>query len=489
MSINDVTGKSMLFLANSNREAELLFCGLKLLLECETSRLGVRGGVPLDQLGGKLGKGALSPVSARGNVKSSSSRVVNNRRDRVSSDTRSSTRHNTAVSRKSKDDLDDRSKYSSFGEPGTDSDDSGTNEDEVSKDSLSELAGARIMERHQVPEGRQSWSQLPGRNKMRQMASGGNASPREGGQQMPPPQQQLQGQAPMYELGKAVCTDIATNVALPLPLAMCRVLFLDSSSPVNKAWETGRSDYDYRHGAWAFPVGSPREFEQRNGAASSEHQLISRGSMVGAQRLVSYSRTRNRELVRLSETILVEQDIPDYLAFTVTDQMPRRGFSARARILLRSFGNQGCDARIVTEIRPVGKNLSNQQAVHKAFILVLDEMKKRYSVEEKGESLWAHLYHWHYTKYMPFTKTLTHLLMLIFPKDCWGYFLMYIILSRVRAVNHHLRRITKQSLLAGGCSIMLDMAIILIMAMHRLQPLGPCRQITFHKITKHGPNK
>ena len=391
LSVSDVTGKSMLFLADSGPEAELLFSGLKLLLECETSRLGVRGGVPLDQLGGRLGKGALSPLSARGQKSSRGRRAGTD----VSS--KSNRYHSNAVSRKSKDDLDDRSKYSSFGEPGTSSDDEPNVNDDLSKDLFSELAGARIIsDRHQVPEGRQSWSQLPGRNKMRHMASGDGrgvdvASSPQGGGQLAHQPLQAQAQAPAhYELGKSISSEIAVDVALPLPLALCRVLFLDSSSPVNRAWEAGRhADSDYRHGAWTFPPGSARDFErQNNGGLLSEQKVVSQGSMAGAQRAVSYRRTRNRELVRLSETISVEHDDVDRtLVFSVTDQMPRRGFNARVRIYLKSFKNQGCQARVVAEIRPVGKNLSNQQAVHKAFVLVLDEMKKRYGAEDKGEIL------------------------------------------------------------------------------------------------------
>lgn len=190
---------------------------------------------------------------------------------------------------------------------------------------------------------------------------------------------------PTYELGKAMHTDIATNISLPLPLAMCRVLFLDSSSPLNKTWEADRPDSDYRHGPWTFPPGSIREFEVSS--SSSEQHLISRASMAGAQRTVSYGRMRNRELVRLSEKIIVEQDDNQNLHVVYVDQMPRRGFSAKARLILRSFGDQSCEARVVTEICPIGKNLSNQLAVHKAFVLVLDEMKKRYGLDERGENL------------------------------------------------------------------------------------------------------
>jgi len=62
----DVSRTSLLFLANNFREAELLVRGLKLLLERETARLGVRGGLPITALGGKAADGAMSPAAARG---------------------------------------------------------------------------------------------------------------------------------------------------------------------------------------------------------------------------------------------------------------------------------------------------------------------------------------------------------------------------------------------------------------------------------------
>jgi hypothetical protein len=356
LAINDVTGKSILFLAESNREAELLFCGLKLLLECETVRLSVRGGVPLNKLGGKLGKGALSPASARG---TSTFRVNRKNVGEVNID------HHAP--RRAKEDLGDRSKYSSFGEPGTSSDES------VSDDENGSFNNEFGMEKHSnpylAPED-MNLSQLHERNHTIQLASGA-ISPRK------------EPQTPIYELGKAICTDIATNISLPVPLALCRVLFLDSLSPVNKTWETSRLDTDYRHGEWTFPPGSVRECEKDS---SSEYNIVSRGSMVGAKRTISYNKRRNRELVRLSEMILVEQDdLITSLVIVIKDEMPRRGFQAKACLQLRSFGNQSCEARVVTNIKPVGKNLSDQEAVHKAFVLVLDEMRKRYGVEGRGK--------------------------------------------------------------------------------------------------------
>ena len=363
IAIRDVTGKSMLFLAESNGEAELLFCGLKLLLESETTRLSVRGGVPLNKLGGKLGKGALTPQTARGSL--TSSRGSGRRSDRPGP-----SKNTRQTPKRTKGDLDDRSKYSSFGDPGTSSDESSETDGDVSSPSRESDERDKFGSRTQVPEGRQSWSQMPGRSAMRQMASG-VVSPRA-----------VPQAPPTYELGKAVRTDIATNVSFSLPLALCRVLFLDSSSPVNKAWESSRSDTNYKHGAWAFPPGgSRRDFDSQN---ASEQHLISSGSMSGAQRTVSYSRPRHRELVRLSETISVEKDDDETLEVVFADQMPRRGFAAKARLVLRSLGAQSCEARVVAEIKPIGKNLTNQTGVHKAFVLVLDEMKKRYGAEESG---------------------------------------------------------------------------------------------------------
>ena len=364
LSIQDVMGKSMLFLANSSKEAEMLFCGLKLLLECETSRLSVRGGVPLDELGGQIGKGALTPKTARGSI-----------RRRSRSRDRNGLVPKSRTSRQVKEDLDDnKSRYSSFGDAGTDSDDSNGDAKTKALQQEAESIAADVDDRHRVPDGRASWSQLPGRNHMKFLA----AAPTD----FPPP---------TYELGKVISTAMATNVTLPLPLSMCRMMFLDSSSPLNRSWEAGRTDINFQHGPWSFPPGSAREFEQ---TSSGEQQLIARASMVGAQRSISYSRARNRELVRLTETVVVERDDEKSLVFVVADQMPRRGFAARARVHLHSFGQQSCEARVFAEIRPVGKNVSDQSAVHKAFLLVLDELNKRYGVDEKGLlSVFLDVYH------------------------------------------------------------------------------------------------
>lgn len=306
----------------------------------------------LNKIGGKLNKGAVTPTLARGSLKSPRARSE-----------KSKSRQKLKAHAKAGD-LDDRSKYSSIGEPGSSSD---SENEEDGAQFIKQAEAAKLSEHHIVPEHRSSWSQVPSRSYMRQAAD--TSSPRK-----------LQPKTLIYELGKEIFNDVATNISLPLPLAVCRVLFLDSTSPVINAWEGGRGDKDFRRTDWMFAPGSPRELDKN----MSEQQLISSGSMAGAQRTVSYGRLRNQELVRLSETIVVESDDRQEFVFTIADRMPRRGFSAKARIIIRSFSPQSCEARVVTELRPAGKNLSNQEAVHKAFLLVLDEMKTRYGVEGKG---------------------------------------------------------------------------------------------------------
>jgi hypothetical protein len=318
ISIQDVSGKSLLFIAESKNEAELLVCGLKLLLECETARLGVRGGVSINEIGGKLRKGSLTPAAARGSPLHSSA---------------------NDASKRVKNDVKDVTKYSSFGEIGSSSD----SETRVNKVSAHEEERNRSF------------------------------APRN-------PSVESTQEPPTYVLGKQISNDIASNMSLPLSYDLCRLLLLDSASPLNQSWESKRGDNDYQHGGWTFPPSSPRVHER----GLPEEQLISSGSMLDAQRIRSYSRTRNREKVALSEAVFVEKDDKQGLIFVVADRAPRRGFSAKARIQLLPYSPHSCTIKITSEIRPVGKNLNNQVAVHKAFVLVLDEMNFRYGIEGAG---------------------------------------------------------------------------------------------------------
>lgn len=335
ISIQDVAGTSLLFLANNFREAELLVCGLKLLLERETCRLGVRGGLPGSAFGGRHLEGAMSPAAARG-FRDVAPLANGRRRDSS----------NRSVSGQvSSDGMGDESVH-----------DVHSLADPIDK----------------IPPGRSSWGNVPGRDYMRGQAAtvtptgGGNGYNEHG--------------VPHYVHGQQVVRDIARSVRLPLPLPLCRVLLLDSTSPVIKKWEQDRGDRHFDKSYWAFPPSTPRELERH----PSEHQLIASGSMCGASRTVTFDRPRYGSVVRLSETHAVDADDSKKLVFTVEERNPRRGFSVKVRIILVTHKETACDASVVAEVRPVGKDMSNQAAVHKAFLLVLDEIKLRYGPDGSG---------------------------------------------------------------------------------------------------------
>lgn len=118
-----------------------------------------------------------------------------------------------------------------------------------------------------------------------------------------------------YVHGQLIVRDIATNIHLPLPLPLCRVLLLDSSSPVIEKWEDDRGDKHFTRTDWTFPPTTPRELEWH----ASEHQLIASGSMMGAHRTMSFDRMRNGSLVHLSETQIIDADDSEKLAFTISE--------------------------------------------------------------------------------------------------------------------------------------------------------------------------
>ena len=294
ISIQDVSGTQLLFLANNFREAELLICGLKFLLEREASRLGMRGGIPRSSFG-------------RGGLLQTASQAVRAKRfDGHSSDAES-----------------------------------------VSVASRS--------------QGR-TWGNVPGRNYMREAAS------------------LEENGLPEYKHGQTIERRIAERVRLPLPLPLCRVLLLDSTSPVIKEWEKNRGDKDFQKSKWTFSSSAKRSTDR----FSSEHQIIASGSMVDAHRTVSFERSRYGAIVRLSENHIVVSDDAKKVVFAIDERNPRRGFAIEIRVILRPLHEKACEATVSARIRPVGKDMSNQAAVHKAFLLVVDEIKERYGVDDFG---------------------------------------------------------------------------------------------------------
>ena len=211
-----------------------------------------------------------------------------------------------------------------------------------------------------IPAGWKAWSKSPGRMYLQNQASL-NA---------------LEG-CPKYIHGQLLVREICKKLVLPVPLPFCRVLLLDSTSPVISQWEQGGGNIDYEKTPWTFPPATPREMDQYQ----SENQLIASGSMYGAHRTISYERLARR----MSETHIVDADDAEKLAFSVNERMPRRGFSIKVKVVIRrsSFGNE-CEASVLAEIRPIGKNMSNPTAVHKAFLLVLEELRDRYGNSGNG---------------------------------------------------------------------------------------------------------
>jgi len=320
----------LVFVGKSVEETRLLYCGLKILLEKETARLGIRGGQH-----SKSNKRNRAILSALKNGKTSPS---------MSSKYQNRLKHNNNTSGYASSDVDDT--------------------DQAPYDPSDYYSATMTSEyRDSLPEGWRSWGRVPGRSYMRAQST----SPDDG--------------YPTYAHGQLLIRDVCKNVLLPLPLPLCRVLLLDSSSPVISKWETERGDADFERTPWTFPPATPREMEQ----FQSEHQLIASGSMCGAHRTISYERCRNGQRVRLSETHIVDSDDSDKLAFQVNERLPRRGFSIKVKILLRAVDNgNSCEATVLGEIRPVGKNMSDPAAVHKALVKVLEELRYRYGTDCVG---------------------------------------------------------------------------------------------------------
>lgn len=108
---------------------------------------------------------------------------------------------------------------------------------------------------------------------------------------------------------------------------------------------------------------------------------------MGAHRTFSYDRPRNNEVVHLSETHIVDADDEEKVALTISESSPRRGFSIKVRLLIRAVSRESCEVTILAEVRPMGRNMTDQLAVHKAFGLVINEISMRYGLEGKGKDL------------------------------------------------------------------------------------------------------
>lgn len=306
------------------------------MLERETARIGRRGGISLEKLID------MTTPSASNDTSSSKAKCVSR-----------------TELRQLKPDVQDASSIS---------DDYSSSDNENDEQNAHEL---------DVPECRGSWSQVPSREHLRMEASSNQFIRNQ--ENLIHDTKKVVG--PKYTHGDQLVTDIATSISIPLPLPLCRALFLDSTSPLMRRWDKDRGDINYARTPWNFPPSSPRHLD--NGLP--ENAILSNGSMQGGHRTVLFDRLRNGGRVRLSETVVVLSDDDETLSLTISERMPRRGFSTKARIVLIKESKHSCSVSVFGDIVPIGKDLSNQDAVHRAFVLVVEELKDRYGTDNKGK--------------------------------------------------------------------------------------------------------
>lgn len=106
--------------------------------------------------------------------------------------------------------------------------------------------------------------------------------------------------------------------------------------------------------------------------------------MVGGHRTTAFDRIRGKEKIRLSEVMVVDTDSSACVGISIAERMPRRGFAAKVKLIANATSNQTCQIDVIAEIVPVGKDLSNQGAVHRAYMLLVDELTSRYGAEKGG---------------------------------------------------------------------------------------------------------
>jgi len=280
--------KSLLLLTNTVAEAEILLCGLKLLIERETARFGVRGGQPMSAFG------------VFSTQKATSLNFINE-----------------------------------------------------------EQPNAKVQaKRSLITEEEPSQSTFRGSSST--------------------------FEAPNVNLRFEYCVSIVQPldefISLPIPLPLCRALLLDSSSPVIRKWDQDRGDTDYVKSNWE----SSKSAANVTDSHPSELKHITSGTMVGAARTITFKRMRNGQKVSLSETHTIDIDDPSELSFSVNEKLPRRGFAVSVKLKISAASHQSCEILITADLMPIGRNMSDQEAAHKAYLLVVDELKARYGSGDKG---------------------------------------------------------------------------------------------------------
>lgn len=333
----------------------MLFCGLKLLVEKETARLGTRGGRPIGQL--------EVPISVTEHTDNhlSSLDTYEGSHDTMDASINSRTNEKIRITTQLLHQDNEANSLHSIQES-----------NQTDKDTFTD---SRSFNQEKMrPQFTDQYSNFNCAHSYSQPSISSYDNSGEYGETQDVPVQYIQG----HLLHK----EIATNISLPLPLSLCRALFLDSDSPLRRQWEIDRGDFNYSHGDWKFKSSSPRSTCQPD---ITESELVA-GKMVGGHRKVNFERIRKGQRISLSETWIVDIDETDKFVFTIIERMPRRGFSIKIRVVVRPSSLMSCDVSMVGEFVPLGKNTSDQTVVHRAFLLVLEEVEGRYGQEKKGKT-------------------------------------------------------------------------------------------------------
>ncbi len=355
IKIDSVDGKTLFFIANSVAESVVLFCGLKLLIERETARVGIRGGKHID------GSNFSSPKTSNSrNSPPFSLKEEGEVEDAQNTIPNKSIRHETLAP--------------AIFEEKTYSSPTLTEDFLVSDDnSNTHSANSTNSEKYSQPS--------PESNSLNSFYSHSSVSSYDNTGDCDDPQNVTSSLR--YVQGKSLQSEIASNIAVPVPLPLCKALLLDATSPLAKKWEVDRGHLNYQYGEWNFKNISPRSTFDID---SFESALIG-GKMAGGFRNVTFESMKNGQKINLHETWIVDIDEPDKFMFTITERMPSRGFSVKVGIVIRPSTINSCEVSMVGEFMPLSKNTSDQAKVHRAFVLLLSEVKGKYGQGGRGKRL------------------------------------------------------------------------------------------------------
>lgn len=353
IKIDSVDGKTLFFITNNVAESVVIFCGLKLLIEKETARVGIRGGK-------RVGSNNFSPPKNSNSRKSSPFSLKEEVEDAQNTIPSKSIRCETLAPA-----IFEEKAYSSP----TLTEDFLVSDD----DSITHSANSTNSEKYSQPS--------PESNSLNSFISHSSVSSYDNTGDCEDPQHVTSSQR--YMQGKPLQSEIASNIAVPVPLPLCKALLLDATSPLAKKWEVDRGHFNYQYGEWNFKNISPRSTFDID---TFESALIG-GKMAGGFRNVTFESMKNGQKIHFHETWIVDIDEPDKFMFTITERMPSRGFSVKVGVVIRSSTINSCEVSMVGEFVPLSKNTSDQAKVHRAFVLLLSEVQGKYGQGGRGKRL------------------------------------------------------------------------------------------------------